>query len=35
VLIVGREQLVGADEIREELKSVEHFVAESGDDRGG
>jgi acyl-CoA synthetase (AMP-forming)/AMP-acid ligase II len=34
VLIVGREQLAGADEIRAELKSVEHFVAECEGDRG-
>jgi acyl-CoA synthetase (AMP-forming)/AMP-acid ligase II len=33
VLIAGREQLAGADEIRGELKSVEHFVAEGGDDQ--
>jgi acyl-CoA synthetase (AMP-forming)/AMP-acid ligase II len=35
VLIVGREQLTGAEEIRGELKSVEHFVAEGGGDLGG
>ncbi len=35
VLIVGREQLASADEIRDELKSVEHFVAAGGDDRDG
>lgn len=35
VLIVGREQLAGVEEIRAELKSVEHFVAEGGGDRAG
>ncbi|MBV8945088.1 MAG: long-chain-fatty-acid--CoA ligase [Solirubrobacterales bacterium] len=34
VLIVGREQLVGVEEIRESLTSVEHFVAEGGNPRG-
>ncbi len=34
VLIVGRDQLAGVDEIRGSLTSVEHFVAEGGDHRG-
>lgn len=35
VLIVGREELASVEEIRGELKSVEHFVAEGGDVRRG
>ncbi|MBV9194032.1 MAG: long-chain-fatty-acid--CoA ligase [Solirubrobacterales bacterium] len=35
VLIVGREQVAGAEEIRGELTCVEHFVAEDGEDRRG
>ena len=34
VLIVGREQLAGAEEIRDGLTSVEHFVAAGGEQRG-
>ena len=35
VLIVGRDFVAGADEIRGELEAVRHFVAEGEDDRPG
>jgi acyl-CoA synthetase (AMP-forming)/AMP-acid ligase II len=35
VLIVGHDHVAAADDIRGELRSIQHFVAEGGDDRRG